>query len=179
MSTGLDSASRSVALVSEDLSSLALPACVEPHKKLIDWAMNLCQLWSVPQLATHHLMTGPNEPSDPWEDFHMDAIERFYTNDDFESDDSWDSTPPEPVSHAPPSSQIRAVAPNKAAASFQSIHRHSKQPSELCHFLLTQIPVHCVSVGSPLTRTLVPLFPAIAALCQFEFKGMLKRAAKD
>ncbi len=74
ISTGLDSAARSAASVSEDLSSSSLPVCVEPHKKLIDWAMTLCLLWSAPQLVTHHSMTGPNEPSDPWEDFHLDAI---------------------------------------------------------------------------------------------------------
>jgi len=131
MLTGAHSAARSAALVSEDLPSSALPVCVEPHKSapciaavsrvfnlrmdgvpsaaisssagntLIDWAMKLCQMWSTPQLVTHHLMTGPNESSDPWEDYRLDAIERFYNNDDFESDDSCDSTPPEPVCHPP------------------------------------------------------------------------------
>jgi len=48
MSTRFNSAARSVALVSEDLSSSALPVRVEPHKKFIGWTMNLCLLWSPP-----------------------------------------------------------------------------------------------------------------------------------
>ena len=156
MSTGLDSAARSAALVSEDPSSSALPICVEPRKsapciadvsrvfhlridgvpaaaissiagkKLIDWAMKLCQLWSTPQTVTHRLMTGPNEPSDPWEDFHLDAIERFCNDDDFESDDSWESTLPEPVIHAPSSFQIcgRGI---QQGSSISSLHLQALQ----------------------------------------------------
>jgi len=66
-------------------------------KKFTGCAMKLCQLWSAPHLVTQHLTTGPTESLDPWEDFHLDATERFYNDDNFESDDSWESTLPEPV----------------------------------------------------------------------------------
>jgi len=36
---------------------------------------------------------------------------------------------------------------------------------------MTQIPVMCASVDSPLTCILVPLFPACSYLSQFEFKA--------
>jgi len=71
-------------------------------------------------------MTGPNEPSDPWEDFHLDAIKRFYTNDDFESDGSWDSTQPEPASHAPPSSLIRGRG-TQQGSSISPLHSQALQ----------------------------------------------------
>jgi len=44
---------------------------------------------------------------------------------------------------------------------------------------LTQIPVMCASVGSPLTLILVPLFPACSYLCQFEFKDARKLVASS
>ena len=44
---------------------------------------------------------------------------------------------------------------------------------------LTQIPVLCASVDSPLTCISVPLFPACSYLCQFEFKGMIKLEASS
>jgi len=48
LSTGFDSAARSTASVSADLSSSSPPVWVEPHKKLIDLATTLCMLWSPP-----------------------------------------------------------------------------------------------------------------------------------
>jgi len=129
MYPGFDGAARAEVLFSEDPSLSALSVGVETcnstshvgapsnvfslrmdgvpaaeisglaAKKFTGWTMKLCQLWNAPQLVSQHLMNGPSEPSDPWEEFHLDTIYRFYNDDDFESDYSWERTPPEPVSH--------------------------------------------------------------------------------
>jgi len=112
-------------------------------------------------------MAGTSKPSYPWEDFHMDAIEKFCNDDDFESDDSWERTSPEPVSHAQ-SSSLNSGRGNQHGRGISPLHSHTLQAAIQTLPLPSNHTAHCDNPSFfPAKFTIHPGFDCEAAAKQF------------